>query len=534
VRSVLEQVEEEGYDGPIVTVWRRVTACDAQPGAELARLAAFDLDPAVSRGAITLLHHALEGPGVRSATRERMKSSAAPVLLRALQEPGLPDDRKYLIGPLYMLCGAQVSLDEFRSFFKDLDGVSERAINEILGTASDEPDGVVEILGYLDALPGGSSSPSEAAIRGVVALGCDGRETNPALAAAILGAAVAMAAERGIAQDAATDALEAMASTRCQRAAWCLAELGRWPAMGTLGTGARTLAEHLASAGVPAKSILSSEPSHGLLTGIDGAGSRSLMLFLRTPQGRSDSLCVLLNDRIGVKEVWCSFGPGDEVEVLLREKDEIIFAPCTLALARELLAHAWAIHEERGEPFPWQLYIARPYFGSEPITPSRRTPDLSAYKLEDKVRSPGLFRGSHQLMYSPVYGGLFFTCEAAYDHLAEAESWRGRLSEEQFEAFAREIAPLEREVLLSRMVANLEVEALAGRADERINRVAARTWLALTENVAPLHEVPYVRALCEVSIHVVTENLRLGFHTQAEADEAALKLDEESGARLDE
>jgi len=73
------------------------------------------------------------------------------------------------------------------------------------------------------------------------------------------------------------------------------------------------------------------------------------------------------------------------------------------------------------------------------------------------------------------------------------------------------------------MAKNLELEALAGRAQQPLNRLAARTWLAIRENVVPIENVHYVRALCRTSLRAVSQNLRQGYRSQAEADRAELE-----------
>jgi hypothetical protein len=189
-------------------------------------------------------------------------------------------------------------------------------------------------------------------------------------------------------------------------------------------------------------------------------------------------------------------------------------------LARAYLADAWAIHETRGEPFPGRLFVYRPFFGEAPIQARRRKPDLSAYRLENIRLSPANFKKEAvSVLGHPAFDELWFSSGEAYGILDQfSKGGRQELSPKQFDDFVVRIFPLERHLLLSRMAANLEVESLAGRAEKNINRLAARMWLGISEEVMPFHEIPFVRSLCRQSAEKILYNLKLGFRNQAEAN----------------
>lgn len=77
------------------------------------------------------------------------------------------------------------------------------------------------------------------------------------------------------------------------------------------------------------------------------------------------------------------------------------------------------------------------------------------------------------------------------------------------------------------MAANLEVESLAGRAKRRENQIAARTYLALTEEIIPFEQVPYIRALAEKSVQVIRQNQQRGYTNQEEVNSSVMEDDEE-------
>lgn len=522
----MQQLASDDAEASPVEILQAIVPGSPEAGAELAKLVAYDLDPNVSQCAASLLCLALEGKGVPPRDKPLLQEAAKPVLYAALHDPDLPDDRKYHAGPLYILCGGQMDSQELCSVFRDFEGTARRNVREAFRGLSDQPDGISQALFSLGLLEGGKAAPTEEAFYRVTELGLDLLEVNRDAAATLLAAVVAMAAGHGAAGEEAHRALDALAEAPCERTAWCLAELASWPAMGDLGAKARALRNAMGARGVAPAYHLTSKFSRALLSAVDGAGTRSMALFFRSPDGQLDLCTVLLNDVVGVKDAWCSFGNAEEIEAQLQGRGELVLAPCSPALAREVLADAAAIHAERGTPFPGPLFVCRPYLGPEPLAARRRTPDLRAYPIDRIERTPAMFEGCEVLHHHPAYGAFTFTSDAAYAFLSSNPVRNdGTVPSEKFETFVREIAARDKDVLLARMAANLEVEALAGRASDEANQTAARAWLGLRDAVVPFHEVPYVRRLCEESIGMVAQNLRLGFRSQAEADRAALALD---------
>ncbi len=82
--------------------------------------------------------------------------------------------------------------------------------------------------------------------------------------------------------------------------------------------------------------------------------------------------------------------------------------------------------------------------------------------------------------------------------------------------------PQERKHLVSRMKVCLETAVWAGRAAEPMFRLAARTWVVLSERLQPFHEVPYVRALARRGLKRVSINVAMGFRNQREVNETRL------------
>ena len=551
VRTVLREAIDDDPDFDPFDCLQSIAAATDDPGAELARLAAYDLDPKVSGAAIRSLVFAVRDEDDDEEDEEedvlaedlgidpqQFRQGALPVLLAALRDSGLPDDRKYRIYPVYMLSGGEDSGEPVASFFKDFQGTMERALGELADTLDDSPESVARMLFGAQFLTDDGEPPTDGSFYVALRMARMLAASAPAAAATALCTSAAVAVEHGLDAQLAEEAVEAAADTRTPQAAWCLAELARWPATGPLGGRARLLAQDLRNS-VDLACPAHGRFSHGSVTQVDGAGSRMLSLFFEREDDDFDAVLLLLSDVVGVKDVWCMFGNAEEVVAAVEPQGEECHeprrAPCGLPLARKLLADAWATHVANGAPMPGRLFLARIFLGHEAIEPARHTPDLTAYRLGRMRPRPELARGSEALGEHPSLTGLLFTSDQAYAYVAEnAPERRRRLSRAKFQTFCRRIAPLERDLFLSRVATNLEVEALAGRAGEPLNRTAAKVWLTLSHDAVPFHAIPFIQTQCERSIEVIIDNVRLGYRTQAEANRAALEFDEHLAELFDD
>jgi hypothetical protein len=542
VRSALARRHAPRFsDGPPVLFLRELVREFDDPGAPLAWLVARDAERRTCDDALMMLFLGAREPSVPGPVRERIAASAVPVLLDAMRDAAVPDERKYRIGPLLSVLGAELPGPEYRSCFRDFEATAMEMNGKMLERLPEGPE-YVEIA-LVEAGLIRHDGPVEATEEDfVAALNVGGHmlETGPEAAAAVLTTAVAIAHEHGKATEYGGPVLDRVADTRSGRAAWFLSELGRLPGTGALAERAAGLAGGLARSGVSPRPPAAGDFSHGIVSSVDGAGNRSLMLFFRTAEGELDSLGMLLSDVVGVKDVWCVFGDAADLDQDLRSRsDEIAYAPCGVELGREIVADAMATHEKAGKPFPGRFLLYRHYLGPEPIAPAARTPNLGAYMLETFSRGPEMVEDTEDAFDVPNYGGLWCGSREAYAFLRRFMP-RGRrgwlpdefaLPERVFDEYVARVASKERRALARRMAVNLEIEALAGRASSRSNRAAARAWIALTEEVVPFEEIPFVRLLCTQSVGAIFANLRRGYGSQEEANRAALARDVED-ARL--
>lgn len=506
-------------------------------GAALARLAAHDEEEKTRRSAAMLILVATRDSSVPATIRDRITRAAILVLRTAFKDPQVSDECKYKIGPLLEECGVDLPQEEYESCFHDFHGTVEREGAVAMKEMSPSAESVEAALGAAGLIQDEKTfkPPGEREFQMAFGYGVHLRECNPEAGAFFLAVAAAIAAEYGKALSEAEVALSQSAQTRTPAVAWRLSELSTWPGLGRIGEKAGELAAEMRGAGI-APQIHSDRPfSHGIVSGVDGVGSRSLMLFFRAPAGRLDALGFLLNDEIGMKDTWCAFDEGAKVEEQMREATEMTFAPVSLPLARELIENALALHQEQNRPPPGRLLLHRPCLGGDPLRARKRLADLGAYALEVTVRSPDLAAGSEDLVDGDYWENLWCASDEAYDFV---RGLKGRKRghpvaavPELIERFIREVAIHERGLMLSRMATNIELEAWAGRAGDPMNRLAARTWLTISEELCPFHEVPFIQALARRALEMIQDNLDSGFRTQREANEAALARTERSGFR---
>ncbi|HOD80470.1 MAG TPA: hypothetical protein PKG77_03565 [Phycisphaerae bacterium] len=501
-------------------------------GEHLAHLAAYDNDARIWHMGAFLLFSALRGPYVADTIKNRVQESARPVLLGALRDPHVSDQRKYTLGPIHHLAGGEMSREEYEACFKDFEGTLHGVMENIFERISDQPESVERTLLDMGLLNGqGDANAQQSSAQSLLHI-CDHlRGRNDSAVAMLLATAVVAGAECRLGDNEMRHMVEMLASVRNERSAWCLGELANWPALGQWADLAGQYAQQMLSVGVRPRTHVLSELSHALASTVDASGSRSMLLFYRTGEGGMDAIVLLLNDRTGVRDAWAVFEDGCVVEEKWRADgpEGVEFAQVSLAYVREVVGDALALHREQDRLPPARLMLLRPYLGNEPIPLKRRKPNLGSYMLELLPVSPHLVEGSEDLAQAPVYANMGFAGDQAYQFLRENLPKRGRcrLAKAKLDLFAREVAALERSALLERMAANLEIESLAGRAVRPENRLAAGVWLGVTHDVVPFEKVGFIRALCRDAVERIGRNIRMGYQNQDEVNAAQMALDKE-------
>lgn len=524
VRPRLRELRAGGLDPQDPSVLHEIVLGLKMPGESLAWLAAYDLDPDVSDGAIAVLFHVLWNECEEQGLIDHVREQAGPVLRKAMQNPNVPDKRKLSMGPLYGACMGDVSDQEYRGFFKDFQGATNRMIAEAIEGVSGTPESIDAVLTAMMSMAANEADVASARYETTHMLAMRMADVKPGVAAAISAASLYMAFIQGISAENLENSILLMEQTQCPEALWFLDDMGRWPAMGMLGEKARRAAAKLRLMGVQSDCGFHPVFSHGLVSAPDGAGARQLSLYFRTPEGGMDMVAILFKQGLGIKDAICVYEEGAEREDELRASlREVPFAACSLDYARELIEDALVSHEENETPLPEYWAVCRPYLGLEPLVAKRRSADLSPYKLDLLPPESGLLRESKDMVDDAGFGGFLFTSDKAYEFVADCLPKRSlRLPKNKFAQFLEMISKEEQQILLSLMAQVLEVEAMAGRGIFVTNRLAANVWSAMVNGHVPFTEVPYVRALAELSIEMIIHNLRMGFRTQTEVDQANL------------
>jgi hypothetical protein len=102
-----------------------------------------------------------------------------------------------------------------------------------------------------------------------------------------------------------------------------------------------------------------------------------------------------------------------------------------------------------------------------------------------------------------------------------------QLSPEALREFFETILVHDLPDLVRRLGANLEVEAMAGRASRARTRRLAALYVALSEEAVPYPLVPFLHELQRQGMMRIADNLLMGFRTQEEANAAAETFEED-------
>lgn len=493
------------------------------PGA-LAWLGLHDDDARVRGGAMGLIMAVALDPAVRDDARRGFLAGTLPHLLALLRDPTVPDERK--VGLLPLVERAGVSSDELRGCFRDLDGAAAQAAQESAKQVEDTPASVERLLTNAGLVSHESAPEVTAeAVRLGLGAGLQIAGHNGPVGVGLLVAAAAIAQEHGLATQEVADALATAPEAgdeAVSRAAYYLEELGRWtgPLAGTAQVAAAALRSRGVRPSVPGVGTF----SHAIAVGVDGMGSRGLSILTRTGDGALHALQLILNDEVGIKDAFAVWEEGARVEEGIRAQD-LPQTSCDLAFARRLVADALHVHARTGRPVPGRFLLYRAFLGDEPLVAAPHAPDLRPYLTETIVRGPSIAEGSEVLLEHGLYDQLWCASAEAFDFVRRLKrrSAGPKARHGVVDEFIATVAVKEKDLLVRRLAMNLEIEALGGRAKLAVNRAAARTWVALTEDVVPFARIPYVRALAGCSLDSIRASLRDGFTNQQQVNDSVFE-----------
>ncbi len=528
-RTLIDRVSKDERANFIAPL-RKALAKHPNIAAAFAWLHAHERRDSEDMTAMVMLTMLFEGPMFSPPERRHSAKVAADELEKALRDKEIHDDVKIDFLPLLDLAGRPVDDAGVREFFWDYEAASKRKGSEFLNGLSDSPASLNKLLlvrGIISEEQGAENAPAsiESASE-LLILGHNAAQVeNPTGATLMTAALIFRIGAANFSHERSPGQLDDIHLIGTPRARWCLETLSNWPGFSMpFRNKAAGLAAELGTRGITSQAPLAPDDfSHGIVTMVDGMGSRSATLFFRTPKGGLDAFTVLLNDEVGIKDARAFFENGNELSGIMGgHSEEMPTADATPQFFRELLADAFARHEELGTAPPGSLFPLMAYLGNEPVAPRKREPNLDGYKLGGVSPTPELVVGGEGLVDRPLFGCLAPASDAAYAFCeAHWDKRRKTVHLDSFPIFLREIMPLERERLLHRMAINLEIEALAGRAGRKGNQIAARLWLGMKENVLPFWSIPFVQELASIGIGSIVDDLRRGWKNQRAAFEAS-------------
>lgn len=514
---------------------REVLRVEPAPYGLLGWMVAYEEDGRVRDYALSMTYMTLQAPGIPAAAKQKAIQGMLPELRRSIEDKAVPDERKLALGPLLELCGEPLPFEEYRACFADFDAAVE-ALEKRMSKAKlglEDAEHFLAEAGLDDA-----SDPTPAkeeqlnsVMKSVVFLIRD----NPLTASAIACVVAAKGSQARLGPDFTTRPLDMVTDLGGPAGCWFLSVLAQLPGRDALAKHATALVGMLAEKGIQPRRPDPGTFSHGLVTNVDGEGSRSLVLFYRNNDGRLDGTSWLLNDNAGIKDLWALWGQGEQIEAAMRSERNIRSAPCDLSLARELMGDTLAVHARLGTPPPALALLGWHMFGEAPVLTQTRQPRLDIYAIDDVVRSPEMVAKSDRLIGSALWQSLNNPSEECYAMVLRAQKELANnqdllekvTTREGYDQFIGIMERTSKDILLQRMAVNLEVEALAGRADTTLNRLACSTWIALKEKIVPFRDVPYIEGLAMFELEMTVHNVELGHTSQCQANAKMFELQDE-------
>ena len=489
-------------------------------GERLARLAIYDLDPGVMAGAIAALKVILDSDMIDPDTMDDFVNETGPIILKGLESPNVPDTRKIDLVPICERTGYLSPQDDLGQYFEDLAGTMNRTMESTMDKFIGEPAEIGQLLLALWDSPEGQDMP-EAMYLVAMEMARHAAVNNPAGASALASVTFLMGYEESPENEILEAAFLLLENENCPECVWWLNALAQWPSLGEWNERARRSASKKRLSGIQPHNCFSRTFSHAQITAWDGADARQLSLYFRTPNGELDAVSFLIKWDKGIRDLFIVAEEGSKVEEAIEEMDKggISVAVCSWEQAMEYLADACAVHIEKYDALPPILLSMLPYFPDGFPKPMRRTVCLDAYDLSGVVRSPEMVSKSEALVYGPA-GYFQFTSDATYTYIRYNRPRNGnKLSKKWRREFLEAIEEDEKPSLINRMESLLEIEALAGRAQEAYSGVLLNTWIALAEGLVPFATIPLVNELADLSVPGIVENVQIGILSQAAAND---------------
>jgi hypothetical protein len=452
------------------------------PGPALAWIAAYDPDETHARRAF----EAMNVPALRATP------AMQDVIEEVLEDPDVPADRMVRLWVEAKKHGLEVVLDP--------ETVGPEALLEAVGRflTGALPQTFESLASSFSRRLG--VSPRELEARFDMA-----RRVGPPLGPSMDIVLAMVAHEHRYDEGACRDALQRAAASKDGRAATLMRAIASWPCLG--GLKAVVDESVRAMTGIPGASWDAGGFHRAAIAGTDGDGRCLAMVIHQDVRGRAPLTSAVLG---AAGMVMVKTTVVDRASLVSRILPRRV-ASVPIGLVRSLAQEAMLHYERSGAPMPGVWALTVPFLGE--LRPAPHVPDLSAYGDDRPDASE-----SGRLIRSSTYRGWYCRSSEAFDFVREGR--RDVLGA----AYLQEICctEAERARLLRAFRRFLEIEAIAGRADHPINRIAWRTCLALAEGM-PLVEMPFIQHLAVTSKLAVQVWVRDGFRNGEEALRAQLR-----------
>ena len=249
VRELLRCNDALG-DHAIHETLQAILDCDPEANASLAWLLVYETDDRIRDHAMTLAFVLLKDPAIPAFVRQEATYGFLPVLLDAMQDKAVSDDRKIVVGQLLALCGHEMPDEEYRACFADF----EAATASLQERLSEYELGLPEIEQLLCDVelysPEKSVRPTSESLNAAMVSAATIIERQRLAGSALSCIVAALAQEHDLDEECRTAPLELVSAIGGTHGRWFLSVLANQPCRGDLASRAAALVEEMGKQGI--------------------------------------------------------------------------------------------------------------------------------------------------------------------------------------------------------------------------------------------------------------------------------------------
>jgi len=254
-----------------------------------------------------------------------------------------------------------------------------------------------------------------------------------------------------------------------------------------------------------------------LLTHVDGRGSRILIITREDDHQTYDAVFLMLNERVGIKDCHGSrhLSAHEYKRAVSTMKQEMTVARIDYEYALTLVRDSLFTAKKNQALISPEFSLRRRIFGNDDLTPKEHKPKFSDILLAEVRRKQArLLADSAELVFVPPFEDWWMDVPASYRFVQKNRlALRGStFSEESLRRFIEEVIAPERSRLARRLAFTAElIEKTELRSPKRKLWMTLALWLAVEDQQIPLHEIPFLVELANMTIEYVLDNIEMGF-----------------------